>query len=67
MSTESLQLKNPIVLVHGLGARSTYGPIEYFYGLNKLLKDAKNKLKKFFPKDKLISLVIAWGASTHAF
>jgi triacylglycerol lipase len=57
MSTESLQLKNPIVLVHGLGARSTYGPIEYFYGLNKLLKDAKNEL--------LIVNLTSWHTIEH--
>src|SRR4051812_43807637 len=52
MSTEALQLKHPIVLVHGLGAKSTYGPIEYFFGLPKLLKDSKNKL--------LIANLTAW-------
>src|SRR6185312_12501101 len=44
MSTETLQLKYPVVLVHGLGARSTYGPFEYFYGLSKLLRNAKNSI-----------------------
>lgn len=44
MSTGRLQLKYPIVLVHGLGARSTYGPFEYFYGLPKLLKDSNCKI-----------------------
>ena len=44
MATEHLQLKYPVVLVHGLGARSTYGPFNYFYGLRKMLKDAKNPL-----------------------
>jgi triacylglycerol lipase len=42
MITDPLQLKYPIVLIHGLGARSTYGPVEYFYGLSKLLTDARN-------------------------
>lgn len=40
--TDPLKLKYPIVLVHGLGARSAYGPFEYFYGLPKLLRDAGN-------------------------
>ncbi len=37
-----MRLKNPVVLVHGLGAKSAYGPFEYFYGLPRLLKDAGN-------------------------
>jgi triacylglycerol esterase/lipase EstA (alpha/beta hydrolase family) len=40
--SDPLKLKNPIVLVHGLGARSAYGPVEYFYGLPKMLRDAGN-------------------------
>lgn len=44
MSTNPIQLKHPIVLIHGLGARSTYGPIEYFYGLPTLLRKAKNQI-----------------------
>ncbi len=44
MPTATLQLNHPIVLVHGLGARSNYGPIEYFYGLPKVLRDAKNRV-----------------------
>jgi triacylglycerol lipase len=38
--TDSLSLKHPVVLVHGLGARSAYGPFEYFYGLPKMLRDS---------------------------
>lgn len=44
MLTEGLQLKYPIVLIHGLGARSSYGPIEYFYKLPKVLREAKNQV-----------------------
>jgi len=44
MATAPLQLKHPIVLVHGLGARSTSGPIHYFYGLPPLLTESKNQL-----------------------
>jgi triacylglycerol lipase len=44
MLTRPLQLKYPIVLVHGLGAQSQYGPIEYFYGLPKLLKESRNQI-----------------------
>lgn len=39
-----LNLKYPIVLVHGLGGAATYGPVDYFYGLPKLLRDAGNKV-----------------------
>ncbi len=42
MMTRPLQLKYPVVLVHGLGAQSQYGPVEYFYGLAKLLREANN-------------------------
>jgi triacylglycerol lipase len=42
--TDPLQLKYPTVLIHGLGARSAYGPVEYFYGLPKILRDAKNSI-----------------------
>lgn len=35
------QLRHPIVLVHGLGARS-YGPFDYFHGLRKSLEAAGN-------------------------
>jgi triacylglycerol lipase len=44
MLTRPLQLKYPVVLVHGLGAQSKYGPVEYFYGLPKLLKEANNRI-----------------------
>jgi triacylglycerol lipase len=39
----STRLKHPIVLVHGLGARSAYGPVQYFFGLPKILEDAGNR------------------------
>jgi triacylglycerol lipase len=42
MAQNRLKLKHPIVLIHGLGARNTYGPVEYFYGLSTLLRDAGN-------------------------
>lgn len=42
--TQKLQLKHPIVLVHGMGAKSKYGPVDYFYGLPKLLRDAGNSV-----------------------
>ncbi len=57
MATESLQLKYPVVLVHGLGARSTYGPIEYFYGLPGLLKKSKNQI--------FIANLTAWQTIQH--
>ncbi|MFZ9595095.1 MAG: esterase/lipase family protein [Bdellovibrionia bacterium] len=44
MLTRPLQLKHPIVLVHGLGAQSRFGPIEYFFGLPKLLREHQNRV-----------------------
>jgi triacylglycerol lipase len=37
-------LQNPIVLVHGIGAFGTIGPIEYFHGIPSLLRDAGNRV-----------------------
>ncbi len=48
MTSDLLRLKYPIVLVHGLGARSNFGPIDYFYGLPDLLRSAHNQI--FIPK-----------------
>lgn len=42
MPFNSLRLKHPIILVHGLGARSRYGPVDYFFRLPPLLKAAGN-------------------------
>lgn len=42
MTTDRIRLKYPIVLVHGLGAKSKFGPFDYFYGLPKRLRDAGN-------------------------
>jgi triacylglycerol lipase len=50
-------LKNPVVLVHGLGARSTYGPVQYFYGLPRLLEKAGNRV--FVPR------LTAWHSIEH--
>ena len=52
MPTDPIQLKYPVVLVHGLGARSTYGPVEYFFGLPSLLKKSRNKV--------LVANLTAW-------
>jgi triacylglycerol lipase len=49
---DPIRLKHPIVLVHGLGARSSYGPFEYFYGLSKILRDSGNPF--------LIANLTAW-------
>jgi triacylglycerol lipase len=57
MQTRPLQLKYPIVLVHGLGARNNFGPFEYFYGLPKLLKESKNEI--------LIVNLTAWHTIEH--
>ena len=43
MSLSPIRLKHPIVLVHGLGAKS-FGPFDYFYGLPKLLREAGNQV-----------------------
>lgn len=39
-----LRLKHPIVLIHGLGARGTYGPVDYFRGIRDLLREAGNEV-----------------------
>jgi len=57
MPTAPLQLKYPVVLIHGLGAKSTYGPFEYFFGLPKLLKDSKNQV--------FIANLTAWHTIEH--
>jgi triacylglycerol lipase len=57
MATDLLQLKYPIVLIHGMGARSTYGPVNYFYGLPRLLRRAKNPI--------LIAQLTAWHTIEH--
>lgn len=44
MPVDPLKLKYPIVLVHGLGGKASYGPVEYFYGLTKMLRDAGNQV-----------------------
>src|SRR3712207_3367386 len=40
----ALKLQNPIVLVHGLGAKAAYGPIDYFFGLPARLKQSGNRV-----------------------
>ena len=57
MQTLPLQLKHPIVLIHGLGAQSSYGPIEYFYGLPALLKNDRNQV--------LVVNLAAWNTIDH--
>ena len=44
MGTHRLKLKHPVVLVHGLGARARYGPVDYFHGLPRMLREAGNKV-----------------------
>jgi triacylglycerol lipase len=41
---DPFRLKHPIVLVHGLGARSAYGPFDYFHWLPQQLRKAGNPL-----------------------
>src|SRR5207237_5811830 len=42
MAKNALQLKYPIVLVHGLGARGNWGPVDYFFGLPGILRSHGN-------------------------
>jgi triacylglycerol lipase len=44
MPLDPIRLQHPIVLIHGLGARSTYGPFEYFWGLPARLRAAGNRV-----------------------
>src|SRR4051812_39206727 len=44
MALASVKLKYPIVLIHGLGARSNYGPVDYFFGIPRFLRDAGNRV-----------------------
>jgi triacylglycerol lipase len=41
--TQEIDLKYPIVLVHGLGALGQLGPIEYFYKIPAMLQQAGNR------------------------
>ncbi|HAZ13586.1 MAG TPA: hypothetical protein DCY86_12400 [Bdellovibrionales bacterium] len=41
--SDNLQLKYPIVLVHGLGALGTLGPFEYFYKIPAWLRKHNNR------------------------
>jgi triacylglycerol lipase len=38
------RLKHPVVLIHGLGARSSFGPFDYFYGLPPRLREAGTRV-----------------------
>lgn len=37
-SSDSIRVQNPIILIHGIGARAHYGPVPYFYGLPEMLQ-----------------------------
>ncbi|MBC7692443.1 MAG: alpha/beta fold hydrolase [Methylotenera sp.] len=54
---DKMKLNHPVVLVHGMGARSKYGPFDYFHGLPKLLRDAGNEV--FTPN------LTAWHTVEH--
>jgi triacylglycerol lipase len=43
-STDELQLRHPTVLVHGLGAKSKMGVVDYFWDLPKRLRSAGNEI-----------------------
>jgi triacylglycerol lipase len=36
-SSDSIRVRHPIILIHGIGARPNYGPVPYFYGLPEIL------------------------------
>jgi triacylglycerol lipase len=57
MPTHPFELRNPVVLIHGLGAKSSYGPVDYFFGLPKLLRAARNSV--------LIADLTAWQTIEH--
>jgi triacylglycerol lipase len=44
MAVSAGTLKHPIVLIHGLGARSHWGPFDYFFGLPARLRQNGNHL-----------------------
>jgi triacylglycerol lipase len=44
MAGDTLKLKHPIVLIHGLGARHRYGPVDYFFGIPSYLRQAGNRV-----------------------
>jgi triacylglycerol lipase len=48
MANDPLRLRYPLVLIHGLGARDQYGPIDYFHGIPRLLREAGNRI--FIPR-----------------
>lgn len=43
-SQPPFQLRHPVVLIHGLGAQHSFGPVDYFYGLPPLLRAAGTPL-----------------------
>lgn len=43
--SDNLQLKHPIILIHGLGALGQLGPIEYFYKIPKWLQSHGNRVR----------------------
>ncbi len=45
MNLNPITLKHPVVLIHGLGARASYGPFEYFFGIPDLLRAAGNRVQ----------------------
>lgn len=48
MAHDPFRLRYPLVLIHGLGARDQYGPIDYFHGIPRFLRDAGNRI--FIPR-----------------
>jgi len=51
------RLKNPIVLVHGLGAKSMIGPVDYYFGMPSRLREIGNEI--------LIADLTAWQSIDH--
>jgi len=54
---DPIRLKYPIILIHGMGAPSQIGPLEYFYDLPKRLRAAGNQV--------FIANVAPWHTIDH--
>ena len=57
MATKKLQLKYPIILVHGLGVKNEIGPFDYFHGIPKTLKESGNQV--------FCANLTAWNTIAH--
>jgi len=44
LAHDPFRLQYPLVLIHGLGAREQYGPVDYFHGIPRFLREAGNRV-----------------------